>query len=48
VPTNSSESALLVVLPPGGYSAVVSGNGGSGIALLEAVDLRTLGALVTN
>ena len=48
VPTNSAESALLVVLPPGVYSVVVSGNGGSGIALLEAVDLRTLGTLVTN
>jgi len=48
VPTNSAESALLVVLPPGVYSLVVSGNGGSGIALLEAVDLRSLGTLVTN
>jgi hypothetical protein len=48
VPTNSVESALLVVLPPGVYSLAVSGNGGSGIALLEAVDLRTLGTLVTN
>ncbi len=48
VPTNTLESALLVVLPPGVYSIVVSGNGGSGIALLEATDLRTLGTLVTN
>jgi hypothetical protein len=48
VPTNAVESALLVVLPPGVYSLVVSGNGGSGIALLEATDLRTLGTLVTN
>ena len=42
------ESALLVVLPPGIYSVVVSGNGGTGIALLEATDLRILGTLVTN
>ena len=43
---NSSkcESALVVVLPPGNYTAIVSGaNGATGIALLEAVDLRTLG-----
>jgi hypothetical protein len=48
VPTNSSESALLVVLPPGAYSAVISGIGGSGIALLEATDLRVFGPLVTD
>lgn len=41
-PTNANESALLVVLPPGNYTAVVSGVGGTtGIALLEAVDLRS-------
>src|SRR6185503_19503441 len=41
-PGNSAESALLVVLPPGVYSAVVSGaNGATGIALLEAVDIRS-------
>ncbi len=43
-PTNTSESALLVVLPPGNYTAVVSGNGGTGIALLEAIDVRVVGA----
>ncbi len=41
VPTNTSESALLLILPPGNYSAVVSGaSGGTGVALLEATDLR--------
>ncbi len=44
-PTNVAESALLVVLPPGNYTAVVSGSGGgTGIALLEATDLRVVGA----
>lgn len=45
-PTNAAESALLVVLPPGNYTAVVSGNGGTGVALLEATDLRIVGATV--
>ena len=41
VPTNSVESALLVTLPAGNYSAVVSGGGGAtGIALVEVTDLR--------
>ena len=44
VPGNPVESALLLVLPPGNYTAVVSGNGGTGIALLEATDLRIVGA----
>lgn len=43
-PANTAEAALLVVLPPGNYSAVVSGAGATtGIALLEATDLRVLG-----
>ena len=34
-----------MVLPPGNYTAVVSGSGGgTGIALLEATDLRVVGA----
>ncbi|MCX6954969.1 MAG: CHRD domain-containing protein [Verrucomicrobia bacterium] len=44
VPTVPVESALLVVLPPGNYTAVVTGNGGTGVALLEATDLRIVGA----
>ena len=43
-PSNSAESALLVTLPPGNYTAVVSGVGGTtGVALLEATDLRIIG-----
>jgi hypothetical protein len=40
VPTNTVESALVLVLPPGSYTAVVTGGSGSGTALLEAYDLR--------
>jgi hypothetical protein len=47
VPTNSLESALVVVLPPGNYSALVYGNNGtSGTAVLEVYDLRIVGASV--
>ncbi|MEY2881434.1 MAG: hypothetical protein RLZZ15_3814, partial [Verrucomicrobiota bacterium] len=43
-PTNTLESALVLVLPPGNYTAVVSGNNGAtGVALVEALDLRVLG-----
>ena len=42
VPRNAVESALLVVLPPGNYTAMVSSASGTGIALLEVADLRTL------
>ncbi len=43
-PSNAAEAALLVVLPPGNYTAVVSGLGTTtGIALLEATDLRIIG-----
>ncbi len=43
-PSNPAESALLVVLPQGNYTAVVSGVGGTtGVALLEATDLRIIG-----
>lgn len=47
VPTNGVESALAVVLPPGNYTAVVSGNGGTGIALLEIADMRNAGLPAT-
>ena len=47
-PTNPSESALLLVLPPGSYTALVSGaNNGAGTALIEVADLRTLGPTIT-
>jgi hypothetical protein len=42
VPRNNLESALIVVLPPGNYTAMVSSPTGTGIALLEVADLRTL------
>jgi hypothetical protein len=40
VPRNSVESALVVVLPPGNYTAIVSAASGTGIALLEVTDVR--------
>lgn len=43
-PNNAAEAALLVVLPPGNYTAVVGGGSGTGVALLEAIDLRVVGA----
>lgn len=45
IPTNSTESALVVVLPPGNYTAVVSAASGTGIALLEVYDLRIIGTI---
>ncbi|MDP3070050.1 MAG: CHRD domain-containing protein [Opitutaceae bacterium] len=42
VPTNPLESALVVVLPPGNYTAIVSSAAGTGVALLEAYDLRNV------
>ena len=38
---------MLLVLPPGNYSAVVTGNGGTGVALLEVTDLRNGGLRAT-
>jgi hypothetical protein len=39
-PTNDLESAILVTLNPGNYTAIVRGNGGgTGIGLVEAYDL---------
>jgi uncharacterized repeat protein (TIGR01451 family) len=41
-PNCGNESALLVTLPPGGYTAIVSGVGGtSGVGLVEVFDLDT-------
>ena len=38
---DSSDSAMVVTLPPGNYTAQVTGNGGStGIALLEVYEVR--------
>ncbi len=39
-PTNDLESAIVVTLDPGAYTAIMSGNGGTtGVALVEAYDL---------
>jgi hypothetical protein len=46
-PRNTTESALLVVLPPGNYTAAVTSSTatGTGVALLEVYDVRTVGAI---
>jgi len=46
VPRTAAESAVVVVLAPGNYTVVISGNGGTGIALFEATDLRIAGGTV--
>jgi hypothetical protein len=41
VPANSLDSMLLVTLPPGGYSAQISGfHGGTGIATVEVYEVQ--------
>ncbi|MDO8542749.1 MAG: CHRD domain-containing protein [Opitutaceae bacterium] len=47
LPTNANEAALVVVLPPGSYTASVSAAAGTGVALLEITDLRLLGPAFT-
>jgi hypothetical protein len=48
-PRTAAESALVVVLPPGNYTASVSAATGTGVALLEVYDLRSINpAVVTN
>ncbi|HUR59004.1 MAG TPA: CHRD domain-containing protein [Opitutaceae bacterium] len=47
VPRNTLESALVVVLPPGNYTAIVSAASGTGVALLEVTDLRNFTGVVT-
>jgi hypothetical protein len=40
-PSNDLESAIVAMLPPGAYTAVVRGdNGGTGVGLVEAYDLE--------
>jgi hypothetical protein len=40
LPAGSKDSAMLITLPPGTYSAVVTGNGGSsGVALVEVYEV---------
>jgi hypothetical protein len=38
-PTNGNEAAILAPLPPGPYTAIVRGHGGTGVALVEAYNL---------
>jgi hypothetical protein len=41
VPTNASESAIIANLPPGNYTAIVSGvNNTTGVALVDVYDLN--------
>jgi cell division septation protein DedD len=45
VPANVKESALLVTIPPGAYTAVLRGkNNSTGVGLVEVYDLDTSGA----
>ena len=40
-PSNSAESAVIMILPPGNYTAVVAGlDGGTGIGLVEVYNLQ--------
>jgi hypothetical protein len=44
-PTNDLESALIVTLPPGAYTAILRGNGaGVGVGLVEVFDLDSASA----
>jgi hypothetical protein len=45
IPRTATEAALVVVLPPGNYTAVVTAATGTGVALLEVYDLRAVGAI---
>ncbi len=48
VPKNAVESALLIVLPPGNYTTIVSGNNGAtGNALIEVTDMRVASGSLT-
>jgi hypothetical protein len=39
-PANPKESAIIAVLAPGAYTAIVHGHGGTGVALVEVYDLN--------
>lgn len=48
-PTNSLESAMILTLPAGNYTAMVAGSGGTtGVALIEATDLRNNATILFN
>lgn len=42
-PNDDAEAGIVVTLQPGSYTAIVSGNGGSGVAIVEVYDLETSG-----
>lgn len=43
-PTNTNEAALILVLPPGVYTAIVAGvGGGTGVAVTEVYEVSALG-----
>ncbi len=46
-PANDSESAILATLPPGNYTAIVNGNGGTtGVGLVEVYELDSTSRLL--
>ena len=48
-PTDDLESAIIATLPPGGYTAILSGNnGGTGVGLVEAYDLDQAAGQLAN
>jgi hypothetical protein len=45
-PPNANEAAILTTLPPGGYTAIVTGAGGStGIAIVEVFGVENMGGV---
>jgi Fibronectin type III domain len=48
-PANDAEAAIVLSLPPGGYTAILTGaNGGTGVGLIEVYDLTSTGPLLFN
>lgn len=48
-PTNSLESAMILTLPARNFTAMVAGSGGTtGVALIEATDLRNNATIPLN
>jgi len=48
-PANDTEAAIILSLPPGSYTAILTGaNGGTGVGLIEVYDLTSSGPLLFN
>jgi hypothetical protein len=48
-PANDTEAAIILSLPPGGYTAILTGaNGSTGVGLIEVYDLTSSGPLLFN